>query len=497
MNKYFSSMFCVFVLLSVSLAGCIAEDGVTVDGAERIMDINPDGDSNPIIYGKVGSYILFSADDGEHGKELWRTGGAKLTTGMVTDIHVGDGDGIGDKTTILNENLYFLAKTGMGSCEIYRSDGTEDGTVKITEDLDLHCSGTRFMEVLDDSRIVIANLGDMYVLNTNTLTVQIVISDSSTKLLQFGVVDTNSDLIYFLKESESTGAEPWVSDGTVIGTHLLKDIEPGIWNSKPSDFVMANGDVYFIAENDDEGRELWKTDGTESGTLMVTNWASCDGDRSSSVARPYDSSSYDPKASMVVGEEIVSPASGGTFDMGRAAVTRDVLFFLGTFRRDCDSTYSYSGMLRSDGTHDGTYGVYTSPGIGRLIISEDQNFVYPILDGYPSFEYQLRIYSINSNTTEIVAEEIEVEYNTRSSISPNRFCEIDGTMYISLNDQSDGGETGFELWATDGTITGTMMISDISPGSESSEPMKFYCSSSTVYFTAEGEGGRELWKHRP
>jgi len=502
MNKYFSSIFCVFVLLSVSLAGCIAEDGVTVDGAERIMDINPDGDSNPIIYGKVGAYVLFSADDGVHGKELWRTGGAKLTTEMVTDIYVGDG--IGDKTTILNDNLYFLAKTSIGSCEIYRSDGTEAGTIKITEDLGLHCSGTRFMEVLDDYRIVIANLGDMYVLNTDTLTVEIAISDSS--ILQFGVVDTNSDLIYFLKESDSTGAEPWVSDGTSIGTHLLKDIEPGVGHSKPSDFVLANGDVYFIAENDDEGRELWKTDGTESGTIMMTNWTSCDGDRRMSVARTYGSgfssdvlSSNDPKASMVVGQELV-PSSESS-EMGRAAMTRDVLFFIGKKRYDCDSDspVPFYGMLRSDGTHDGTYAVYPSSGnsIGRLIISQNQNYVYPILDGPVSFDYLLRVYSINSNSTEIIAEEVEVDYNTRSSISPNLFCEIDDTMYISLRDQSDDGNTGFELWATDGTITGTTIISDVNPGSARSDPAQFYCTSSTVYFTAEGEGGRELWKHRP
>lgn len=495
MSKFFSSMFCIFVLMSVSLAGCITDDALTVDGSERIIDINPDGDSDPKIYGQVGGFVLFSANDSVHGRELWRTSGVELTTEMVADIYVGAGSGIGQGDLILGDHLYFLAKpSGSGYCEIYRSDGTDSGLEKLTEDLDLHCSGTRFMEALDDDRIVIANLGNMYVLDINTLTVQVVIVDAGTRLLQFGVVDTNNDLMYFLKQSEIYGLEPWVSDGTVSGTHMLKDIESGSGHSKPSDFVVANNIVYFIAEDDENGRELWKTDGTNSGTVRVTNWETCDGDARKGVANLWESSSSHPAASMVVGKESGPLSASPT--MGRAAVTTDVLFFIGNKRHNCDSDSpgSYHGMLRSDGTHEGTYTVYVQPGLGRLIASEDGKSIYPIREGYGS---SFKKYSVNSNVTETVAEELEFHYYTRATIQSGQFCEIDGVIYISMMDESGDSDTGYELWATDGTSDGTMMISDINPGSGGSNPESFYCTSRTVYFSAEGEGGRELWKHRP
>lgn len=47
-----------------------ASDGTT-EGTLEVADINPDGSSLPRDFVKLGQRILFSADDGEHGRELW------------------------------------------------------------------------------------------------------------------------------------------------------------------------------------------------------------------------------------------------------------------------------------------------------------------------------------------------------------------------------------------------------------------------------------------
>ena len=58
----------------------------------------------------------------------------------------------------------------------------------------------------------------------------------------------------------------------------------------------------------------------------------------------------------------------------------------------------------------------------------------------------------------------------------------------------DAGETGLELWRTDGTETGTSLVADIRPGPVGSEPRAPVSAGERVYFTAAGSGGRELWR---
>jgi ELWxxDGT repeat protein len=60
-------------------------------------------------------------------------------------------------------------------------------------------------------------------------------------------------------------------------------------------------------------------------------------------------------------------------------------------------------------------------------------------------------------------------------------------------DSVDG--IGTELWKSDGTTAGTVMVKDISPGPRSSNPVGLTNLRGTLYFTADdGIHGRELWK---
>jgi len=67
----------------------------------------------------------------------------------------------------------------------------------------------------------------------------------------------------------AAGHELWITDGTTAGTTLLLDINPGPASSEPRDFTLAAGKVYFSADDGAAGRELWVTDGTPAGTTRV------------------------------------------------------------------------------------------------------------------------------------------------------------------------------------------------------------------------------------
>jgi ELWxxDGT repeat protein len=80
---------------------------------------------------------------------------------------------------------------------------------------------------------------------------------------------TVGDTLMFTASDGVNGYEPWFSDSTADGTHMVRDINPGAANSKPSWQHVIDGKLYFEANDGVHGNELWVTDGTEAGTYMI------------------------------------------------------------------------------------------------------------------------------------------------------------------------------------------------------------------------------------
>jgi ELWxxDGT repeat protein len=74
---------------------------------------------------------------------------------------------------------------------------------------------------------------------------------------------------YFSGVDVNNEAELWETDGTVAGTSIVKNINPGTASSSPKKMVVYNNELYFYATTAEKGAELWKTNGTEAGTVMV------------------------------------------------------------------------------------------------------------------------------------------------------------------------------------------------------------------------------------
>jgi ELWxxDGT repeat protein len=66
----------------------------------------------------------------------------------------------------------------------------------------------------------------------------------------------------------NSGNEPWVSDGTDAGTKMLKDMRPGSTGAGFEPVGALGGFIYFMASPAGVSG-LWKTDGTENGTTEV------------------------------------------------------------------------------------------------------------------------------------------------------------------------------------------------------------------------------------
>jgi ELWxxDGT repeat protein len=77
--------------------------------------------------------------------------------------------------------------------------------------------------------------------------------------------------LYFSSHDNTSGAEPWVSDGTAQGTVALGDLNPGSASSGPDSFALLGNQVLFMAYDAAHGMELWRTDGTAAGTARLTD----------------------------------------------------------------------------------------------------------------------------------------------------------------------------------------------------------------------------------
>jgi len=77
------------------------------------------------------------------------------------------------------------------------------------------------------------------------------------------------------------------------------------------------------------------------------------------------------------------------------------------------------------------------------------------------------------------------------SSDPTNLTNVNGTLFFMAND----GTNGYELWKSDGTSAGTVMVKDIYPGVLGSYLFYLTNVNGTLFFQAnDGTNGYELWK---
>lgn len=176
----------------------------------------------------VGGILYFSAGDGRHGRELWKSDGTRGGTVMVKDIWPGARSGAPLMLTDVKGQLYFTATNNLHGRELWKSNGSSAGTTMVKD----------IFPALKSSN-------PAYLTNVN-------------------------GIVYFSATDGGHGNELWRSDGTAMGTTLVKDIKtaPAV-GSVPQQITNVDGTVYFTAAEDATGRELYKSNGTAQGTIRV------------------------------------------------------------------------------------------------------------------------------------------------------------------------------------------------------------------------------------
>lgn len=250
----------------------------TAKNTQLLADIWPDNgeypinSSNPRLLSTVGGKLLFWANNGQNGAELWAYDRSLNKMERLTDINEGPGDSLpqfGRDSVLATSNHLFFWVNNNNNSELWSSDGTKDGTRLLRE------TPTNIRKRISPLASAVVN-NQIIFLETNFPTDEnggsvntLIVSDGTTTRV--------------LKETTSSSSENG-SPLAALGDRLIFNWENSlwIWDSKseelpnprqlsseyylPRDFKIAPGRLYFQAFTPDTAGYpsifgLYSTDG--------------------------------------------------------------------------------------------------------------------------------------------------------------------------------------------------------------------------------------------
>ena len=312
----------------------------------------------------------------------------------------------------MGSNVYFMADDGANGRELWKSDGTTVGTQLVKN---INPSG-------------------------NGMQPPVLMYSPYTAVL--------GSNLFFVASNGTTGFELYKTDGTTVGTSLVKDIEVGSNSSNPSNFIVVNGVLYFTCNTASDGNELWKTDGTSVGTVLVKDF-----------------------------NLLMGSSSNPNYLVG----LNNKLYFSA-------KVANKTTLCQSDGSAVGTTTLYASPLLNSdfcRLTKVDSSIYFFDVSASTSPDYNLYKFNLPTNNTALIKSAL---YGGSSGPvtqpTKEKAVALNGMLYFTFDNYTNGDE----LWQSDGTSAGTKLITDIAVGATTSWIDNLmainYGPNSRVYFTS-------------
>lgn len=462
----------------------------TVAGTKIISDIVAGGDgSAPENLVMLNGAIYFTAETPAQGRELWKTGGTPGTTEIVKDIFPGTESGFDEDDFDLASTgtyLLFSAVSPNSGKELWRSDGSADGTLLLKEinPLGESSNPNSFFPLNSNTFLFLATgagtgeelwktdgtpAGTILLKDINTLT------NISSEPRDFTRIN---NIVVFLATDMANGEELWKTDGTPDGTALVKDINPGAPGSTSIEsflgtvsifggFHVFNNHVYFIATNGEDQYQLWSSDGSEDNTILLNPVL--------------------PDAILPVGAQIGLPL----------AINLPGKFIFSV------ANLEHNELWESNGTPAGTklFKSFTPPGF--LFIMQGFNFdtatgnlTYPLFQGNKFFFSASTAASGRELWISDGVDSTPAHTRMVKEINPGANDAITTFSYLNTSTQlffaADDGTNGVELWKSDGTEGGTSMVADINPGGGSDPAPILLLNNKVIFNATDGDGDDDI-----
>jgi ELWxxDGT repeat protein len=292
----------------------------------------PNRSSFPSSLCKMGNKMYFSANDAVHGQELWVTDGTVEGTHLLKDINPGDLSGLDfyyheEEFIACNEKLFFTAQYAK---ELWVSDGSVPGTKIINNFQDSYTSpdkGIFFRNLTHVDGQLYFEVGFWNYTALGDDSTQIWKSDGTEKgtMKVFDITEMNTSSfiyykskLYFFNKGDGGIKELWKSDGTETGTVRISQF----WESEntTNELYVFNDSIYFAALDDKSLIcKIWKSDGTSEGTRPLENWNE-GAIRSISKIVHFKDGIYFAGQYGIYGEEVFKYYIGPDFNNGKGLV---------------------------------------------------------------------------------------------------------------------------------------------------------------------------------
>src|SRR6218665_1034990 len=281
MKKHLLVALLIFFTIGKAFTQVMVKD-INVESFPGITFITSDGFPRVAL----GSTLFFSANDGLHGTQIWKTDGTPAGTVAIKDLAPASSGYNVTELSAAGSLVYFRFNN-----KLYRTDGTNAGTIILQDSLHsprpitavgsnvyffrsvygnkngdpqpgttLAVGSTFFFAFNDTGSLINDCLWKSD--GTSAGTVKITDFTTNSGQTKIGTLSYNgTDIFVEVKKSNS---ELWKTNGTLAGTSKLVDIGSNKFNVSK----VFNGILYFT--RDTFGTlNLWKSDGTVSGTTQV------------------------------------------------------------------------------------------------------------------------------------------------------------------------------------------------------------------------------------
>jgi ELWxxDGT repeat protein len=449
------------------------------------------------------------------GATLWKTDGTPAGTVPVKTIDPALNANAGSNPSgLVNINgfLYFRATDQDGTTSLWRSDGTESGTIlmkdeKFWRSAPVQLNGSLFLLEQNAAGIQLLKLDGPEAAPARVKDILPACGGLCPALL------AARDGEIFFRVCNSL----WRSDGTEAGTRLVKDG----FTVCPTSLVNASGALLFM-----NGHEFWKSDGTEPGTVRVkafdqrtllSSLITVNGTVLFVVSVP---SPISPNGNWNFVEDELWKSDGT--EAGTVLVKKFSLSVEGTYY-PVPSLVNLNGTLllvlnekelwKSDGTEIGTIQVtnlqtrpfgYISP----LVASANGSaFFWAWIDGHDDSATLWKSDGRREGTAPVRhfpsfrRRFLECGDSYPSFGSTTSGLDVGGTLWFFIPGDSAWPDpwTRPELWKSDGTEAGTIRVARFPPhpycygfGHGAGDLVNV---DGTLFFTADdGINGFELWK---
>jgi ELWxxDGT repeat protein len=455
----------------------------------------------------VGDRLYFPMEQGNGGWDLWRTDGTRKGTRQVTPGKgASRGSGSGTPTAVWQDRLFFSAGRADVIDALWITGLEGRGLTQLTVP---EIAGTRSAWADGDSLVEMN--GDVmgFVWGSSARELWRINPEGRARAVwrpkdawRFGLVSAKNGQAFMTTPNYSEeGVELWVTNGTGKGTRRL--VRYPQYHELGS-FTWC-GDLLFYRVRDmieyPVRPQLWVTDGTPKGTRQVTAWDFTRPGPMENKMVEFQGSIY--FIDRETQDSLALWRSDGTPDGTRRVKKiqpgypsddeRADLTVVGNRLSFLVKQLYHKQLWTSDGTEAGTTG-YQSPDypfIGNAIGTS------VALNGIQLFDAKRGAAPRQWYRSDGTAAGVQPLMTglTQDHIYSAAGATVAGDLLFYRGRGTAGGDTGFELWVTDGSVGSPRLVKDIVPGSGSSDPYGFFAAGDVVYFVASTpEHGFELWK---